>query len=788
MSVATASIGARALPTRRSVSPPLAALLLVATGWSVLAGGWTDGTGGVLLVGLAGVVEGYALARSHVRRPLALALAPALLFVSLLPTNEGARPVSATGGVGHDIGQYALAAVSGLLGNAQWEFNVALGALLWVCGAWVAWFAVRERRGAIATGPCWAVIAVNVINAPSTSAVTIPATLAAAAALMLIAAVHLDRLNDGWRRRRVSVLPGTGGRFATAAAIGGAFIVVLALVVPPLSSTDISGRLFGGGGGSGAGHKGNFGSGTGSNGATVRFNSATVPGGALLLSDTPVLTYTSSLATGEYLQMETDSVFDAGNFLPAQSANNNGDDTEEIADPGLIPRDRTVADGGVGAEQGKISLTVSMIDDTSDANTLPFAGEPDATNLQSRVSGLTEPEVDNQLLTVDSVQSLHQLIGTSFTTSATQPTAAADQLRRAGSTYPALIARDFLDLTDDGTGGAATIRAIAQQWTRTATNPFDKASTIEAMLRNPQLFHYTLSPPSPPNPTKTWAVTYFLTTTHQGYCQYFADAMGAMLRAVGIPARLVNGYGPGTAPNAATRRTTGESLWNVSSNDAHTWVEAYFPGYGWIPFEPTPPSVAGDYQPFGRGALGVTGPTSSTTPPPTPAAGAQTPNPQIANGANPARSSGGRAVLMGLAGLVVAILLVIALFAAWFLRPRDVRGVWTRVGIVGRILGVPRDRTLTFDEYVDRLTAALPNETRGSPTDRSDRGAANAWTARVADGLRDIATISDHAFYSAPSTPPDDARLTTAWRRVALLVPRLRRRATRPATTPAPAP
>ena len=785
MSVATASIGGRPLSLRRSASPLLAASLLVTTGWSVLAGGWTDGTSGVLLVGLAGVVEGYALARSRVRRLLALVVAPVLLFISLLPTNEGARPASVTAGVGHDIGQYAGAAVSGLLGNAQWEFNVALGALLWVCGAWAAWFAVRERRGAIATGPCWAVIAVNVINAPSTSAVTFPATLAAATALMLIAAVHLDRLNDGWRRRRVSVLPGTGGRFATAAVIGGAFIVLLALVVPPLSSTDISGRLFGGGG-PGAGHNGNSGSGTGSNGATVRFNSATVPGGALSLSDTPVLTYTSSLATGEYLHMETDSVFDAGNFLPAQSANNNGDDTEEIADPGPIPRDRTVADGGVGAQQTTVSLTVSMIDDTSDTNTLPFAGEPDATSLQTRVNGLTGSEVNNQLLTVDSVQSLRQLIGASFSTTATESTATTDQLRRAGSSYPALITRDFLDLTDDGTGGAAAIRTLAQQWTRTAANPYDKATTIEAMLRNPQLFHYTLSPPSPPNPTKTWPVTYFLTTSHAGYCQYFAAAMGAMLRAVGIPARLVNGYGPGTAPNAATHRTTGEALWNVSSNDAHTWVEAYFPGYGWIPFEPTPPSVAGDYQPFGRGALGATGvPGSGSTSAPTPAAGVHTPDPQLAGSSNSLRSSGGRAVLMGVAGFAGIVLLVIALFAAWFLRPRDVRGVWRRVGIIGRILGVPRDRALTFDEYVDRLTAALPSDTRGSPGGRhAGAGGDNAWTARIADGLHDIATISDRTFYSAPIAPSDDARLKRAWRHVALLAPRLGRRATRPAPAP----
>lgn len=771
MSAAAASIASRPLSIRRLATPLLVAVLVLTTGWSVLAGGWTDGMAGVLVVGLIGVAIGLVLARSHIPRLLALVLAPALLFVSLLPTNAGLRPVGADNSFGHIVGQYAHASVTGLLGNAQWEFNVALGALLWICGAWAAWFAVREKRGAIATGPCWAVIAVNVINAPSTSSVTLPAALASGAALLLIAAVHLDRLSDSWWRRRVSVLPGTGGRFATAALFGGAVIVLLALVVPPLSSTDISGRLFGGGSAGGnSGHNGGAGTG-GTGGATVRFSSATIPGGSLSLSDTPVLTYTSSLSTGVYLRMETDSVFDSGNFLPAQSANNNGDDTEEIIDtPGTIPRDRNVADGGVGARQTPVSVAVSMIDDTSDNNTLPFAGEPDATSVAARIAGLTGPEVNNgQLLTVDTVQGLHKVIGTRFTTTATQSTASADQLRGAGSSYPTLITRDFLDLKDDNTGGAAAIRALALQWTRGATNAYDKASTIESMLRNPQLFRYTLTPPTPPPITREWPVTYFLRTTHAGYCQYYAVSMGAMLRALGIPSRLINGYGPGTAPNAATRRTTSESLWNVSSNDAHTWVEAYFPGFGWVPFEPTPPSQAGDYQPFVRGTVGVPGAPGTPTPKPTPTAKSSSTNAlvPVAPGSS---SSGGRTVLVGAAGVVAAVILVVAVFVAWFLRPRDVRGVWRRVGIVGRLLGVRRDRAMTFDEYVARLTAALPAEAQ-----RASGGA--PWSARLAAGLGDIAAISDRAFYSAPGATSDDANLKRAWRRVALLAPRLGRRA-----------
>ncbi len=438
----------------------------------------------------------------------------------------------------------------------------------------------------------------------------------------------------------------------------------------------------------------------------------------------------------------------------------------------------------MGAQQAPVSVTVSVIDDTSDNNILPFAGEPDATSLTTRVNGLAGSEVNGQLLTVDSVSSLRQVVGTSVKTTATQSTATADQLRGARTTYPALITRDFLDLTDDGTRGAAAIRALALQWTSTATNPYDKAAIIESNLRNPKLFHYTLTPPPPPDPNKMWPVTYFLTVTHTGYCQYYAASMGAMLRALGIPSRLVNGYGPGTAPNAATRRTTGEDIWNVSSNDAHTWVEAYFAGYGWIPFEPTPPSSAGDYLPFTRGALGVTTvPTGGTTAAPTPVAAASTPNPRLAAGADAGRASGARAVVMGLAGFAGAILVLILLFAAWFLRPRDVQGVWRRVGIIGRMLGVPRDRTLTFAEYVDRLSAALPVDARSSP--RGTGSGSSPWPSRVAEGLHDIATISDHTFYSPAGARTDDARLKSAWRRVALLAPRLsRRRAAGPEPVP----
>ncbi len=76
----------------------------------------------------------------------------------------------------------------------------------------------------------------------------------------------------------------------------------------------------------------------------------------------------------------------------------------------------------------------------------------------------------------------------------------------------------------------------------------------------------------------------FLFSTRQGYCQQFAGAMALLLRMGGVPARVVGGFTTG-----AYDRTTGQ--YRVSDLDAHAWVEAWFSGYGWVRFDPTPASA-----------------------------------------------------------------------------------------------------------------------------------------------------------------------------------------------------
>jgi transglutaminase-like putative cysteine protease len=124
-----------------------------------------------------------------------------------------------------------------------------------------------------------------------------------------------------------------------------------------------------------------------------------------------------------------------------------------------------------------------------------------------------------------------------------------------------------------------------------ATNPYAATVAIEAWLRSSGGFNYDEHPPQIAGMRPLVA---FVTRTHSGYCQHFAGAMALMLRYLGIPARVAAGFTSGVYD-------TERKEWRVNDRNAHTWVEVWFDGYGWLPFDPTP----------GRGNLGGSYTTSS---------------------------------------------------------------------------------------------------------------------------------------------------------------------------------
>jgi Transglutaminase-like superfamily/TgpA N-terminal domain len=115
----------------------------------------------------------------------------------------------------------------------------------------------------------------------------------------------------------------------------------------------------------------------------------------------------------------------------------------------------------------------------------------------------------------------------------------------------------------------------ARGLTQRATSPYAAVLALESWLRQRGGFTYNERPPVTDGPP----LVNFVTTSKAGYCQHFAGAMAVMARLLGIPARVAVGFTSGRLRDGA---------WVVNDHDAHAWVEVWFAGHGWVPFDPTP--------------------------------------------------------------------------------------------------------------------------------------------------------------------------------------------------------
>ncbi|MGI9658745.1 MAG: transglutaminaseTgpA domain-containing protein [Gaiellaceae bacterium] len=125
-----------------------------------------------------------------------------------------------------------------------------------------------------------------------------------------------------------------------------------------------------------------------------------------------------------------------------------------------------------------------------------------------------------------------------------------------------------------------------------APSPYAAAIGLEQWFRNTGGFTYDELPTAPSGEQPP--LSEFVLVGKHGYCQHYAGSMALMLRLLGVPSRVAAGFVPGDYNEALDQ-------WRVTDRDAHTWVEVWFPGFGWLPFDPTP----------GRGELVDTYSTSS---------------------------------------------------------------------------------------------------------------------------------------------------------------------------------
>jgi hypothetical protein len=123
----------------------------------------------------------------------------------------------------------------------------------------------------------------------------------------------------------------------------------------------------------------------------------------------------------------------------------------------------------------------------------------------------------------------------------------------------------------------ARIAALAQSWTEGYATPEEKAHVLESRLRREYGYSLRMLDEPVADP-----LAHFLFVRKEGHCEYFASALAVMLRFAGIPSRVATGFLSGVFNPV--------SGWQVvRASDAHSWVEAWIPGRGWITLDPTPP-------------------------------------------------------------------------------------------------------------------------------------------------------------------------------------------------------
>src|SRR6185436_9286737 len=211
-----------------------------------------------------------------------------------------------------------------------------------------------------------------------------------------------------------------------------------------------------------------------------------------------------------------------------------------------------------------------------DTDVIPIAGTA------LRINGVDGGLLPNEDGTVDALEERPEE-GDTYFVEAYVPEPTPGQMRAA----PTLRSGPLLEYADTGHLAPAydRMKRLANRLARGESTTYDVVRAVQNHLRSEYI--YDEHPPR-----RRYPLPAFLFRDRAGYCQQFSGAMALMLRMVGIPARVAAGFTPGSY-NADTKE------YRVRDLDAHSWVEVWFEGIGWVPFDPTPTSAPASAQASG---------------------------------------------------------------------------------------------------------------------------------------------------------------------------------------------
>jgi len=659
---------------------------------------WVAGSSVLPNLALVAALAACLLALLGVRPERALVATAIFAPIAAYYSAAAARAGAPSHG-GELIAAWWRALLSGRAADDSGFLLFVLCLLFWLLVTWLVWGVLRRRQPLLGVAPAGAALATNVLNFPSGQDAFVFWFLVVTLALLLWSTYQGSLASAA--RHRMELSDGARWDFWERGAVAMAALVALGVLTPPLTGVDQTLNI-----------ENNLvrtwgqithssGSGPGGFGATsVGFSADAALDGSLKQTHGIVFTYSAAdSAPGP-------SYFRGLNLSPGVDRWHFGSGAAlalSLQLHGQIDYSETY----VGQQRTSYQLTMLRPPSPppSVAPSLIFyPGQLDSVDRDVQVLQDARPQLGVRAFeTIDRVTAPNPR--GAYTVDVAQSTATADDLRGAGSDYPPWV-EQYVGLPAAYRTPAVRreVHDLAVQVTADATNPYDQATAIESYLR--ANYTYKLDPGVPWQPGQD-RLEYFLFTNKVGYCQYFATAMADMMRSLGIPTRLVSGYGPGQYDQKLNKFVVHES-------DAHLWPEVYFPQYGWVTFEPTPDPL---YQTIQRGSASGGGSDTS-------GAAAAVPTPSAAATSRPDRTGtghtgAGRISLPSLrswtpiAAVVLFVLVLLYVAGSRYLRPQTVAGVWSRATRLTQLAGIRPRPGETPIEFGDRVAGEFPEAAAG---------------------------------------------------------------------------
>ncbi len=549
----------------RGLTLTLAALVALSVAWPLQRANWVGGMIPLVLVALLGGAAGFALHQLRWRPLRAHAAAAAGGLVLTIAAGSvvaaGASPVDRVVEMVEDVASWLAAVPTDETRSGTIEFAMFLTLVMWTLSYLGVWLALSRSHGWLTVVLGGVVMALALGNIGGGWGIWLGAFMAASVLLV----IHLNTVRRMriWLMRNTSFDPQTVLAQSGIVLAFGLAVTLLAAILPSPSLAPLEGvarsadganaeirrhfnRLF-----LGLPARGSY--------RTIAFDEQTSFSGNPNLTDTLLFQVTGG--PGTYWRARVYTTYTGEGWDTVES---------EIEDFDSVPDAPDIIPGALVAATHEFKVTAAT--DTLFTGGLPAAFDEPA-------EAIISPEAPSDVLQVlfsEGREYFPTRVNLSYRSTGLESTALPAQLRLADGDYPEWVRETYLQLPSTL---PQRVRDLAETLTAEAEDDYARAAAIRNYVIR---YSYNLNIDAPPEDAD--GVDHFLFETREGYCDYYASAMAVLLRAAGVPSRYVLGYAPGRYDQA-------RGSYNVLELHYHSWVEAYFPGYGWIPFEPTPPNA-----------------------------------------------------------------------------------------------------------------------------------------------------------------------------------------------------